>query len=601
MCPATPRREGRIRRYLSRAICTERALEAVDASDTAGLFALAEECLRDLFELERLVATSDDRVLFLARDRVLKRRVALRLQYRPAAPSRRWFERETELLASLDHPTIRAVFSAGTRGDLAWRASKWIDGESLHDAVLRGPRPIPTVVQMARDLTAALEYAHAERVVLRRILPTTLMLDRGDRAVITDLRYANFCLDVATPDDQTSDSFLAPEARSNRPGEPSGDIYTAGALLYYAVTGIAPALDPGSLRQPRDLRPACPQAVERVILRALKAVPSDRYYTAAEMGDDLASDLGDYEIPHTVAPALGTGTEDSRSWEKRLRRALGDDYELLSELGSGGFGRVYRVRDLRLEREVALKILHPFLTTDPAVVDRFRREAQMAARLDHQNIVQIFDIGGRAGLQWYIMEYVPGKSLAQIVQNTGPLPLDRVLRMMLEALDALGHAHAQGLVHRDLKPENVLIDGVDGGVRIADFGLALAFQGPDRFGGASASRAGTPEFASPEQLLGEPVDNRTDLYSLTATAYFALTGSPPFPGGTVESIVARQSLGELPDLSERREDVSERMLAVLEKAASASPGDRYGSAEEYAEALRKAMRDPLRWLREMVG
>jgi serine/threonine-protein kinase len=199
------------------------------------------------------------------------------------------------------------------------------------------------------------------------------------------------------------------------------------------------------------------------------------------------------------------------------------------------------------------------------------------------------------------MEYVPGKSLAQIVQNTGPLPLDRVLRLMLEGLDALAHAHAQGLVHRDLKPENVLIDGVDGGVRIADFGLALAFQGPDRFGGASASRAGTPEFAAPEQLLGEPVDNRTDLYSLTGTAYFALSGSPPFPGGTVESIIARQALGELPDLRKKREDVPDRVLAVMEKAASPSPGDRYGTAEEYAEALKKAMRDPLRWLREMVG
>ena len=579
----------------------EPAAESGVSVDPAGLFSLAEDAFRDLFELERLVATSDERALFVARDCVLKRRVALRLQYRPDAPSRRWFERETELLAALDHPAIRAVYSAGVRGDLAWRASKWIDGESLHDAVLRGPRPIPTVVQIARDLTAALEYAHAERVVLRRILPTTLMLDRADRAVITDLRFANFCLDVASPDDRASDIFLAPETRGGGPGEPAADIYTAGALLYYAVTGVEPSADPAMLKKPRDVRPNCPQAIERVILRALKALPNDRYYTAAEMGDDLASDLGDYDIPHTVAPPLGAGTEDSRSWEKRLRRALGDEYELLSELGAGGFGRVYRVRDLRLERDAALKILHPFLTTDPAVVDRFRREAQLAARLDHQNIVQIFDIGGRAGLQWYIMEYVPGKSLAQIIQNTGALPLDRVLRLMFESLDALTHAHSQGLVHRDLKPENILIDGVDGEVRIADFGLALAFQGPDRFGGASASRGGTPEFAAPEQLLGEPVDARTDLYSLTAVAYYALTGAPPFPGGTVESILARQAMGELPDISRRRDDVPEKLLDVLNRGARPTPSERYPSATEYANALRKATRDPLGWFRQMVG
>ena len=360
------------------------------AADPAGLFELAATSFREELNIERLVAASDERALFVARDLVLKRRVALRLHYRPDAPSRRWFERENELLATLDHPAIRPVFSAGTTGDLAWRVSKWIDGESLKEAVDRGPRPIPTVVRMARDLTAALEYAHAERVVLRRILPTTLMLDRADRPVITDLRYANNCLDVAAPeDDQASEAFLAPETRGGRPGEPASDIYTAGALLYYAVTGVAPAADPTTTRKPRDLRPACPQVIERMIQRALQADPGKRYFTAAEMGDDLISDLGDFDIPQSVAPPLGSGTEDSRAWEKRLRRALGDEYELLDELGAGGFGRVYRVRDLRLEREVALKILHPFLTTDPAVVDRFRREAQLAARLDHQNIVRI--------------------------------------------------------------------------------------------------------------------------------------------------------------------------------------------------------------------
>ena len=146
----------------------------------------------------------------------------------------------------------------------------------------------------------------------------------------------------------------------------------------------------------------------------------------------------------------------------------------------------------------------------------------------------------------------------------------------------------------------MLIDGVDGGVRIADFGLALAFQGPDRFGGASASRAGTPEFAAPEQLLGEPVDARTDLYSLSAVGYFALAGAPPFPGGSVESIVARQSVGELPDISEVRKDVPDRLMAMLTKGAAPRPADRFVSAEQYAQSLKRATGGPLSWLREMV-
>src|SRR5690606_6871813 len=207
-----------------------------------------------------------------------------------------------------------------------------------------------------------------------------------------------------------------------------------------------------------------------------------------------------------------------RSWEARLRRALGDDYELLEPLGQGGFGRVYRVRDLHLEREVALKVLHPHLTADPSVVERFRREAQLAARLNHANIVDIYDIAGRSGLLWYTMEIVEGPNIAQLVEERGALPLDQVLRLLREALSALGHAHALGLVHRDIKPENLLLER-DGSVRSTDFGLALALRGESRFGGAT-SQSGTPQFASPEQLRGERVDQRTDLYSLAAVACF---------------------------------------------------------------------------------
>jgi serine/threonine-protein kinase len=571
---------------------------------TADLFDLAAQSFQGRLEVEQLVAASDERALYLCRDAVLKRRVALRLHLAAGTPGRRWFERETELLASLDSIAIRTVYAAGYEGDLAWRISKWIDGESLTEAVSRGPRPIQTVVQIARDLTAAIDYAHNQRVVLRRMVPDTLMVDRADRPVITDLRYANACLDlVAVPDSPSSEPFLAPETRSTRPGEPASDIYSAGALLYYAVTGEPPSLDPDGIRPPRDLRPNTPQVVERVILRALRRDPGARYLSAADMLEDLAKDLGDSEVPNRLVP-IGTGAEDARAQEQRLRRAFGDEYELLDELGSGGFGRVYRVRDLRLERDVALKILHPFLTANPAVVERFRKEAQMAARLDHPNIVQIFDIGGRGGLLWYTMEYVKGKSLAAAVQQEGPFPLDRVTRILLESLHALQHAHASELVHRDLKPENIMLDHADGGVRIADFGLALAFGG-ERFGGASSSRAGTPEFAAPEQLLGEPVDARADIYSITAVAYFALTGSPPYPGGSVESIAARQAAELLPDLSAERADLPDWITEILEKGAAHRPADRYQTATEYADALRRAMQwwqvNPMRWLKEFWG
>src|SRR4029077_16104337 len=352
----------------------------------------------------------------------------------------------------------------------------------------------------------------------------------------------------------TQQAFMAPEVRRGAAGDPASDVYTAGGLLYYALTAREPPLGVRDPRLPSAWRPNCPRALERVILRALRPAPEDRYLTAVEMLEDFTSEAGTFETPVVTpiagVPALLEG-EDRVRWEKRLRRALGDDYELLGQLGQGGFGRVYRVRDLHLEREVALKVLHPLLTQEPAVGERVRREAQLAARLNHPNIVNIYDIAGRSGLIWYTMELINGPSLAQLVDREGPLPLDKLLRLLREALSALAHAHGSGLVHRDIKPENMLIDR-DGSLRITDFGFAVAL--PAKFGGAT-SQSGTPQFASPEQLLGERVDQRSDLYSVSAVAYFALLGHAPFEGVTPEQVLARQTTDQFPDLRSTVPDV----------------------------------------------
>ncbi|MBE0591913.1 MAG: protein kinase, partial [Gemmatimonadales bacterium] len=395
--------------------------------------------------------------------------------------------------------------------------------------------------------------------------------------------------DVVAPDpDRAKEPFVAPEIRGGGVGEPGCDVYSAAALLYFAVTGRPPTLAPTELVPPRKLRESCPAALERVILRGLRSDPQERYLTAVEMLNDLVSDLGDFDIQLTLGSAQGSILEDPRAWEKRLRRALGDEYELLEELGSGGFGTVYRVRDLALEREVALKVLHPYLTVDPGVVERFRREAQMAAQVMHPNIANTYDIGGRAGLLWYTMEYVRGQNVARLVKADGPLPVERVVRILLDALTGLQFAHMRGLVHRDLKPENLLIDDATGTVHIVDFGLAIALRGSEGFHGVS-SQSGTPDFAAPEQMLGERVDHRTDIYSLTLVALFALTGTLAYGGDPIESILARRAAGELPELEMLRSDVPERLLRVLARGAAREPDERFQSAAEYSVALRSAM------------
>ena len=551
----------------------------------------ARRALEPAFRLDNLVALSAERALYHAWDRVLKRPLAVRVHLGAAGnPGRAWFLRETETLAALDHPTIRHVYAAGEMGTFAYRTANWVEGESLADALRRGPRPIPQSMSLIRDLLSALEHAHARGIIMRRIVPSTLMINTGGQGVITDLRYSNWCLPYLEPPatgDPTT-AFMAPEVRAAEPGDPSSDVYAASANIYVALTGMPPDLDPGRIKPPRQLRAAIPAAVERVIVRGLSATPRERYYTATEMLEDFVSDAGTFQVP-AAAPTV---TESG--FERRLRRALGDDYELLEEIGTGGFGRVYRARDLALERDVAIKVLHPSLTADPGVLERFRREAQLAARLRHPNIVSIYDIMGRAGLTWYSMEYVPGSNLGQVVQRHGTLSLEQTERLLKEGLSALEHAHGVGLIHRDLKPENMLIEP-DGRLRITDFGLALALRGGARFGGAT-SRSGTPQFAAPEQLLGERVDQRADLYSLAATIYFALLGRPPFSGKTPEQILARQTTDDVPPLNTARRDVPRELEDVLRRALRGDPNERFHSAGAFNAAVRGALGGFLRRL-----
>ena len=563
---------------------------ALTAIEPYRYFQRTQATLGHRYRLERTVAASAEQVLFEAYDLILKRRISLRVNFYEDPAIRAWFLSEAEALSRLDHPAIRHVYDAGIIGDLAFRVGNWIEGEGLQQALHRGPRPIPMVHTLARDILGALEHAHGYGIIVRRIVPPSVMVSTAGRATVTDLRFCSYTLPAIPPGTvPTSMAYMAPEVRDGAAGDVTSDVYTAGALLYVAITGQEPPLDSTQLRRPTELRPACPRAIERIILRALQPAQDDRYFTAAEMLEDFISDAGTFEAPAVTVPAGSLAdAEDNARWEKRLRRALGDDYELLNLLGTGGFGRVYRVRDLSLEREVALKVLQPLLTRDPEVVERFRREAQLAAGLSHPNIVNIFDIGGRSGLLWYTMELINGPSLAQLVEREGPLPLDKVLRLLREALSALAHAHGSGLVHRDIKPENMLIDQT-GSLQITDFGLALALRG--KYGGAT-SQSGTPQFASPEQLLGERVDQRSDLYSLAAVAYYALLGSPPFPGLTTEQVLAKQTTNQFPTSRGQREDVSEALERVLDRALQADVSERYPSAAEFLQAVNQAAGAP---------
>ena len=226
-------------------------------SEPSRYFERTTQAFGTRYRLERTVAVSPERVLFEAQDLILKRRVSLRVNFFSDQPTRDWFVREAEALARLDHPSIRHVYDAGVAGELAFRVGNWIDGEGLQGALQRGPRPIPMVLTLARDLLSALEHAHTQGIIVRRIVPASVLLSSSGRAMVTDVRFCSYMLPAVPPGTiPLGLAYMAPEVRDGAPGDPASDVYTAGALLYVAITGQEPPLDPHKVRRPTELRPA---------------------------------------------------------------------------------------------------------------------------------------------------------------------------------------------------------------------------------------------------------------------------------------------------------------------------------------------------------
>jgi serine/threonine-protein kinase len=280
-----------------------------------------------------------------------------------------------------------------------------------------------------------------------------------------------------------------------------------------------------------------------------------------------------------------TGETIAVTPESRLRWATGDDYEILAPLGSGSFGSVWRVRELSLGREVALKMLHPHVARDPDAVARFRREATFAAQLSHPAIVPIFGFEERGGMSWYTMELAEGGSVAELVSRAGPRPMREAGPQVEFVLEGLAAAHAVGVVHRDLKPENLLIDRYRRW-RLADFGIANAL------GEWVAGNSGTPSFAPPEQLLGEPQGPAADVYALAAIVYAVLVGRPPYPGADGPAVLAAQLAGPPP-----LDDFEPPVAEWLARALAADPEARFPDGQAALGAWRRARAESERWAR----
>jgi eukaryotic-like serine/threonine-protein kinase len=265
---------------------------------------------------------------------------------------------------------------------------------------------------------------------------------------------------------------------------------------------------------------------------------------------------------------------------------IADRYELEELVGKGGMSSVYRARDRLLERTVAIKVLHEHHSRDDDYVERFRREARAAARLQHPNIVTVIDRGEADERQFIVFEFVDGENLKQLVEREGRLPVRTALELGIEIGRALAFAHASGLVHRDVKPQNVLLR--NGDVKVTDFGIARSI---DVKSGLTETGTvlGTSDYIAPEQAGGRQVDALSDVYSLGVVIYELLAGTPPYSGESFVAVAMQHVHDPVPSISSVRPEVPPRLETALRRAMAKEPADRFGSMDEFVSELQACL------------
>lgn len=546
---------------------------------------------QDRYTIVRVIAAGGMGVVYLAFDEVEEKNVAVKQTFFTDPELRKAFEREARLLERLNHPSIPKVTD---RFEVRWQAflvMSFITGKDVSQLLtekigLDGkPFSVEKVLKWADSLLRTLEFLHTQTppIIHRDIKPANLKETRDGRLMLLDFGLAK---GHATQNSQppslaaNSPGFSSPEQTQNEGTDARSDIYSVAATMYQLLSGVIPpaafsrgllALShlPDSLKPLLEIAPDVPEQVAGVVMAGLSMIPAQRPQSAREMRRLLGLTSND--------PYIGKVIKGCRIEKK---------------LGTGGMGAVYLGIHENLMVERAVKVILPDPPPDATTVERFRLEARTTARIDHPNVVRVFDfeqIEDDAFVM--VMELLQGEELADLLKREGPLSPKRAVEIAVGIGEGLQAAHDKGIIHRDLKPANVMVLA-DGKIKVVDFGIAKLLRTEKGLTGEGLI-VGTPLYMSPEQLRGLSIDARSDQYPLGLLVSVMMTGRFPFQGETAQELVmARLTQSPIP-MSEAKPDVPGRLNEAVLRALSLDPNKRFETVLEFVTELKEGISEGL--------
>jgi serine/threonine protein kinase len=511
------------------------------------------------------------------------------------------FKREAQSASRINHPGIVSVYEYGQDGDTAFIAMEFVNGDELEELLESGHKlRIEDTVKVIDQILDALGVAHEQGVVHRDIKPANIIVTKRG-AKIADFGIANMEDSSMTQMGEVlgTPNYMAPEQVYGQPVDGRTDLFAVGIILYQLLTGEKPFSGGSSATvmhrvvnnepdAPSILNKLVPKGFDAVISKSMAKAPTDRYQTADEFQSalkDVLAGNAPAESANSTASANATvaeGGDNPTMSAEGIPEQLGK-YKIEKVLGQGAMGVVYKGVDDEIKRTVAIKTILTNLLDHAqaeAILLRFKREAQAAGRLNHPNIVAVYEYGKQGDTAFIAMEYVKGEELEDALEGGKRMGTDDIKDVIGQLLDGLGMAHKNGVVHRDIKPANLIM--TEDGIKIADFGIANVEESSMTQMGEVL---GTPNYMSPEQVYGQPVDGRSDLFSVGIILYQLITGEKPFSGGAAATVMHRVVNAEPEAPTILNQLIPKGFDALIRKAMAKKPEDRFQTAAEFKEAL----------------